>query len=141
MSRVNGQIFLRLFLALTVLVVAPTASFAGGLTISGTNVGIGTDTPTAPLEVTGNIMTSEGSGGMLVFPDGTTQSTATLTGPPGDQGPRGEEGPPGPEGPAGTYAANDVPSGYSVLGASATPPAGYTYTGETVGLFYLHQKN
>ncbi len=40
------------------------------------NVGIGTTTPAAPLEVNGSVKLTSGSGGSLTFQDGTTQSTA-----------------------------------------------------------------
>jgi hypothetical protein len=40
------------------------------------NVGIGTSTPTAKLEVDGNIKLTSGSGASITFPDGTVQSTA-----------------------------------------------------------------
>jgi hypothetical protein len=40
------------------------------------NVGIGTTTPTAKLEVDGNLKLTAKSGASLIFPDGTTQSTA-----------------------------------------------------------------
>jgi hypothetical protein len=76
------------------------------------SVGIGTTTPTAQLDVVGSVKV-EGSGSQLVFPDGSTQTTATLQGPPGakgDQGPqgiqglkgdKGDKGDPGPAGPPG----------------------------------------
>jgi len=40
------------------------------------NVGIGTTTPGAPLEVNGNVKLTANSGGSITFQDGTTQSTA-----------------------------------------------------------------
>ncbi len=40
------------------------------------NVGIGTSLPGQRLEVNGNIKLSSGSNGTIIFPDGTTQSTA-----------------------------------------------------------------
>lgn len=40
------------------------------------NVGIGTASPGAMLEVNGNIKLSGGSGASITFPDGTIQSTA-----------------------------------------------------------------
>jgi len=49
----------------------------------GGNVGIGTTSPGAPLEVDGNVKLTAGSGASMTFQDGTTQSTAwngTLTG-------------------------------------------------------------
>jgi hypothetical protein len=73
-------------------------------------VGIGTTNPGATLEVGGQIRSTSGG---FVFPDGTNQTTAQVTGPqgplgpagpagpPGPQGVRGPQGPPGPAGPAG----------------------------------------
>ncbi len=43
------------------------------------NVGIGTDTPTEALEVNGNIRITAGSGGELIFSDGTGMTTAAAT--------------------------------------------------------------
>ena len=40
------------------------------------NLGIGTTNPSAKLEVDGNIKLTAGSGGSIVFPDGTVQGTA-----------------------------------------------------------------
>jgi hypothetical protein len=57
------------------------------------NVGIGTEDPTQKLDVAGTIRSSSGG---FMFPDGTTQTTATLRGPQGPQGPAGSAGPPGP---------------------------------------------
>jgi hypothetical protein len=79
-----------------------------------TNVGIGTTSPTSPLEVNGNIKLTANSGTGLIFQDGTKQSTATLVGPggpagaTGPQGPAGATGAPGatgPQGPAGPQGA------------------------------------
>ena len=52
--------------------------FADNISVSGTsgNVGIGTTTPGAKLEVNGAIKLTQGSGGAIIFSDGTTQSTA-----------------------------------------------------------------
>jgi len=43
---------------------------------SGGNVGIGTSSPGATLEVNGNVKLTSGSGSSMTYPDGTVQSTA-----------------------------------------------------------------
>jgi len=48
----------------------------GGWYFSGGNVGIGTTSPGAPLEVNGNLKLTAGSGASITFPDATVQSTA-----------------------------------------------------------------
>jgi hypothetical protein len=57
-----------------------TLSAAGGttipLTLSNGNVGIGTTTPGALLEVDGNMKLTAGSGASITFPDNSIQSTA-----------------------------------------------------------------
>lgn len=63
-------------------------------------VGIGVYNPTHTLDVAGSVAIN-GSGNGLVFPDGSTQTTATLQGPPGSQGPSGPQGPAGLQGPPG----------------------------------------
>jgi hypothetical protein len=68
--------------------------FAGAerMRITGSgNVGINTPSPTQKLDVAGTIRSSSGG---FMFPDGTTQTTATLRGPQGPQGPQGPAGPP-----------------------------------------------
>jgi len=63
------------------------------------NVGIGTENPIAKLHVAGNA----GEDGIM-FPDGTLQTTASLTGPQGQKGDTGPQGPiglTGPQGPKG----------------------------------------
>jgi len=46
------------------------------MTINRSNVGIGTTSPGAALEVNGNVKLTSGSGASMTFPDGTIQSTA-----------------------------------------------------------------
>lgn len=46
------------------------------MVINGLNVGIGTTSPGAKLEVNGNVTLTSGSGASLTFPDGTKQTTA-----------------------------------------------------------------
>ena len=48
---------------------------------SNVNVGIGTTTPSAPLDVVGSLKL-EGTGNGITFPDGSTENTATAQGPP-----------------------------------------------------------
>jgi hypothetical protein len=81
------------------------------------NVGIGTSTPTALLEVNGNLKI-DNSGNGIVFPDGTTQTTAST------QGPQGIPGPPGPAGPAGPVGPQGPPGPQGPLGPQG--PAGVT---------------
>ena len=52
-----------------------STNYMFNITQSG-NVGIGTTTPGAKLEVNGNIKLTAGSSGSITFPDGTVQSTA-----------------------------------------------------------------
>jgi hypothetical protein len=59
------------------------------------NVGIGTATPSARLDVIGGVKV-EGAGNGITFPDGSTQTTASAQGPQGPPGPQGAQGPPGP---------------------------------------------
>lgn len=47
-----------------------------------------------------------------------------IPGPKGDPGEQGIQGPIGPQGPAG-----GLPTGFSIMGDTETPPSGYTYTG------------
>jgi hypothetical protein len=65
------------------------------------NIGIGTATPQAKLDVLGNVRI-EGTGSALVFPDGSVvHNRAELIGPQGPAGPQGLQGPTGPAGPSG----------------------------------------
>jgi len=84
----------------------PVNGLAAGTTqfvLSGGNVGIGTASPSQKLEVSGNVRIS-GAGNGVSFPDGTSQTTA----------------------------GGGVPSGFMILGETASPPAGYTYTGKSI---------
>ena len=61
------------------------------------NVGIGTTSPNARLDVNGQVFTSGG----IVFPDFSIQTSAAAQGPAGPTGPIGPVGPVGPAGPQG----------------------------------------
>jgi hypothetical protein len=52
------------------------ALHTGAVNFPNVNVGIGTATPGAKLEVSGSVKLTAGSGGSITFQDGTTQSTA-----------------------------------------------------------------
>jgi hypothetical protein len=112
------------------------------------NIGIGTATPQAKLDVLGNVRI-EGTGSALIFPDGSVvHDRAELIGPQGPAGPQGATGatgpagptgPTGPQGPAGVGHAY-VDSNDSVVTldssspvvASVTVPAGsYLIFGKT----------
>jgi hypothetical protein len=82
---------------------------------------------------------NEGDTGFLApsrgvkFPDGTTQETATVQGPQGEQGepgPQGEQGEPGPQGLAGIPA---TPQTFS----STLSATGMVYTGQPVTFEYI----
>jgi hypothetical protein len=57
-------------------------------------------------------------GGTLVFPDGTTQTTAELKGDKGDTGP---QGPPGPEGPQGKQGIQGIQGIQGLQGIQGIP--------------------
>jgi hypothetical protein len=86
----------------------------------GGSVGIGQANPSAALDVNGSLKL-EGGGSGIVFPDGTTQTTAELTGPAGPAGPSGATGAPGLQGPVGLTGATG-PKGPT----GATGPQGPT---------------
>lgn len=81
-----------------------SGSNAMAINRSNGNVGIGTANPGSKLTVSGTIETSSG----IKFPDGTTQSTATLRGPEGPQGPKGDKGDKGDQGPTGPAVTTTV---------------------------------
>jgi hypothetical protein len=85
------------------------------------NVGIGTATPQAKLDVPGNIR-MEGTGSALVFPDNSVvHNRAELIGPQGAAGPQGLQGVAGPVGPAGAQG---------IQGKSFSSEAGCTFHAE-----------
>jgi N-acetylneuraminic acid mutarotase len=77
---------------------------------NGGNLGIATTSPAQKLDVVGNIKIS-GSGNGLIFPDGTTQTTA-----------------------ASSSSSSGVPSNYIILGTTTVAPSGYTYTGDSISI-------
>lgn len=95
--------------------VVATISVSGNATFSGTgsssfagNLGVGTTSPSSKLTVVGIIQSTTGG---FKFPDGSTQTTATLRGPQGPPGPSGASGPEGSPGigiatPGGPSAGN-----------------------------------
>jgi len=64
--------------------------------------------------------------GVLVFPDGSVQSSAALQGPAGPQGPTGPQGPQGVQGPQGPAGPDYSALNYYALGASITYGYGST---------------
>ena len=90
---------------------------AGGTNYFADAVGIGTSTPSSLLTVNGVIQTLTGG---IKFPDGTTQSTAQVKGPPGPLGPAGPAGPQGPTGPTG-------PAGNLALPYAGSSSAGVAF--------------
>ena len=109
---------------------------SGGIFDSQGNIGIGTTTPFAKLDVVGGIRI-DGSGSGLTFADGSSvynraqligpQGPAGPTGPAGPAGPTGPQGPAGPAGPTGpsgvSHAWVDRPSSYVTLGSTDTTVA------------------
>lgn len=73
------------------------------------------------------------SGGRLVFPDGSTQDTATMQGLQGPKGDAGAAGPVGPQGPQG-------PQGPSGSGLTWTNVTG-TFQPASAGTGYLANNN
>jgi hypothetical protein len=90
------------------------------------SVGIGTATPMATLDVAGNIR-CEGSGNVVIFPDGSVQTTASAQGPPGPAGPTGATGATGAQGPQGATGLTGAtgpagPMGQQGVQGPAGPP-------------------
>ena len=94
------------------------------------NIGIGTSSPQAKLDVLGS-MRIQGAGSGLIFPDNSiVHSRSELIGPQGPQGPQGIQGPQGaqgltgsqgqtgPAGPAGANGFSHIYTGGRDLGAS-----------------------
>jgi hypothetical protein len=96
------------------------------------NVGIGTATPQAKLDVLGNIR-MEGIGSALVFPDGSVvHNRAELIGPQGPQGIQGMQGPTGAVGPVGPTG----PTGPQ--GAAGSNGVGHAYVDSEQSLVALN---
>ncbi|HIG11874.1 MAG TPA: VCBS repeat-containing protein, partial [Planctomycetes bacterium] len=97
-------------------------------------ISMGTPNATARLDVAGAIRTRSGG---IIFPDGTTQVSATLVGPAGATGPVGAQGPVGPtgaQGPAGPTGTAGTDGGTGATGATGVQgPAGPTGTAGTDG--------
>ncbi len=79
------------------------------------NIGIGVGTPGSKLSVGGRI---ESTSGGFKFPDGTTQTTAQLTGPTGPQGPQGIQGPKGDKGDTGLTGPQGATGATGAVGAT-----------------------
>jgi hypothetical protein len=102
------------------------------------NIGIGTPSPQAKLDVLGNVRI-EGTGSALIFPDGSVvHNRAELigpqgpAGPQGPQGPTGPAGPTGPTGPQGPAGANGVGHAWVGSGNSSINNTQVTLTSVTV---------
>lgn len=102
-------------------------SFRTGLITESTALVLDID---GSVELRGNVSLRGAIGTGLVFPDGTRQTTAQLTGPQGrqgDQGPvgsRGETGPTGPVGPSGPQGIQGFagPKGETGIQGPVGPP-------------------
>jgi hypothetical protein len=98
------------------------------------NIGIGTGTPQAKLDVLGNVRI-EGAGSGLVFADGSiVHNRAELIGPQGPQGIQGPQGPVGavgPQGPTGPTGATG-PAGTSGFSHIYTATGGATLNNSQV---------
>ena len=77
-------------------------------------IGIGTQTPSALLEIAGDLKIVGG----ITFADGSVQNTATLQGPPGPTGPRGPQGPSGPQGPMGPAGKDRIAKSSAICGGA-----------------------
>ncbi len=87
------------------------------------NVGIGTTTPAAKLDVVGGIRI-DGSGNGLTFADGSSvYNRASLIGPQGPAGPIGPAGPVGPAGPTGPMGPSGPAGPVGPTGPSGTSHA------------------
>lgn len=109
------------------------------------NVGIGTVTPQAKLDVVGNIR-MQGAGSGLVFPDNSViHNRAELIGPQGPVGPQGAQGIPGPVGPTGPQGIQGTrgltgpvgPSGVSHVYTASSGLAVYATRNGNVNLVSL----
>lgn len=103
------------------------------------NIGIGTATPQAKLDVLGNVRI-EGTGSALIFPDGSVvHNRAELIGPQGPTGPQGPvgatgpAGPTGPTGPQGPAGANGVGHAYvDIIGGASAAPVTLDNSGNSI---------
>ena len=97
-----------------------------------TNIGIGTTTPGATLDVAGNVKIT-GSGHGLTFADNSTQTTAELQGPAGPAGPQGPQGPQGqtgatgPQGPSGPIGPQGPQGDQGPAGSNGTNGQGFDF--------------